>query len=139
MDERLEYLLDTDMCIHLLNGNSRLKNRVATVGVQSLAVAIPTVAELYFGAHNSARVQKNLERVREFLAHPGPTVLPIDDAAAESFGGLKAQLRREGQPISDFDLLIAGVAVSAGLTAVTNNTEHFKRIPNLALENWLTL
>lgn len=139
MDERLEYLLDTDMCVYLLNGNDRLKNRVAAVGVQSLAVAVPTVAELCFGAHNSARVKENLERVRDFPANPGPAVLPIDDAAAESFGESKARLRREGQPISDFDLLIAGVAASAGLAIVTNNTEHFKRIPDLALENWLTL
>jgi predicted nucleic acid-binding protein len=29
------------------------------------------------------------------------------------------------------------VAVRHGLTVVTNNTDHFARIPALPLENWL--
>jgi hypothetical protein len=29
-----QYLLDTDMCIYLLNGNERVKNRVAQVGLE---------------------------------------------------------------------------------------------------------
>ena len=41
------------MCIYLLNGNPRVKVRVAQVGIVALAVAIPTVGELYFGAYNS--------------------------------------------------------------------------------------
>jgi predicted nucleic acid-binding protein len=32
---------------------------------------------------------------------------------------------------------IAGVAVRYGLIVVTNTTEHFARIPDLSLENWL--
>jgi predicted nucleic acid-binding protein len=35
------------------------------------------------------------------------------------------------------DLLIAGVAASRGLKVVTNNTGHFERIADIALENWL--
>lgn len=137
MSEPLQYLLDTDMCIYLLNDNSRIKARVAQVGVACLAVSIPTVGELYFGAYNSARVDANLARVRTFLAPPGPQVLLVDEAAAKCFGRFKASLRRTGRPIGDIDLLIAGVAQSRGLTVVTNNTGHFERIPELTLENWL--
>ena len=49
MNHTLHYLLDTDMCIYLLNGHPRVKARVAEVGVTALAVAIPTVGELYLG------------------------------------------------------------------------------------------
>ena len=133
----LAYLLDTDMCIFLLNGDSRVKSKVPSVGLDAIAIAIPTVGELYFGAHNSGRVEANLARVRAFLSAPAPTVLPIDDASAELFGKFKALLRRAGTPIGDVDLLIAGVAVSSGLTIVTNNTAHFSRIPDLRQENWL--
>jgi tRNA(fMet)-specific endonuclease VapC len=56
---------------------------------------------------------------------------------AFQFGRFKATLRREGRPIGDIDLFIAGVAVCYGLTVVTNNTGHFERLPNLTLENWL--
>lgn len=137
MNRSLQYLLDTDMCIYLLNGDKRVKARVAQVGVEAISVAIPTVGELYFGAYNSARVEANLARVRAFFSVPGPKVLPIDDAAADCFGRFKAALRRVGKPIGDLGLLIAGVAESRGLKVVTNNTEHFERITEISMENWL--
>jgi tRNA(fMet)-specific endonuclease VapC len=137
VNHALRYCLDTDMCIYLLNGHSHVKTRVAEAGVTALAVAIPTVGELYFGAYNSARVEANVARVRAFLLPPGPQVLLIDEPAAEQFGRFKALLRRAGRPIGDIDLFIAGVAVRHGLTVVTNNTDHFARLPALPLENWL--
>jgi tRNA(fMet)-specific endonuclease VapC len=60
MTQALQDLLDTDMCIYLLNGDERVKNRVAQVGIEAISVAILTVAELCFGAYNSARVEANL-------------------------------------------------------------------------------
>jgi tRNA(fMet)-specific endonuclease VapC len=137
VNHALHYCLDTDMCIYLLNGHPRVKIRVAEVGVTALAVAIPTVGELYFGAYNSGRVEANVARVGAFLSPPGPQVLFIDEPAAEEFARFKALLCRAGRPIGDIDLFIAGVPVSHGLTVVTNNTEHFARIPDLPLENWL--
>ncbi|MGR3311587.1 MAG: type II toxin-antitoxin system VapC family toxin [Candidatus Brocadiales bacterium] len=137
MNRSLEYILDTDMCIYLLNGDERVKARVTQVGVEVISVAILTVGELYFGAYSSARVEANLARVRAFLSAPGPMVLPIDDVAAECFGRFKAALRRVGKPLDDVDLLIAGVAASHGLKVVTNNTAHFERITDISLENWL--
>ena len=77
MTQALQYLLDTDMCIYLLNGDERVKNRVAQVGIEAISVAILTVGELYFGAYNSARVETNLARIRAFLSPPGPSVLPL--------------------------------------------------------------
>jgi tRNA(fMet)-specific endonuclease VapC len=61
----------------------------------------------------------------------------MDEPAVEQFGHFKALLRREGRPIGDIDLLIAGVAMHHGLTVVTNNTAHFDRLPDLRLGNWL--
>jgi tRNA(fMet)-specific endonuclease VapC len=131
------YLLDTDTCIYLLNGNAQVKERVSQEGIEALAIAIPTVSELYFGAYNSARVEANVERVRTFLSPPCPRVLLLDESAAEHFGRDKALLRREGRPIGDMDLLIAAIARHHGLTVVTNNTAHFERLSGLILENWL--
>jgi tRNA(fMet)-specific endonuclease VapC len=133
----LQYLLDTDMCIYLLNGDECVKSRIAQVGIETISVSILTVGELYFGAYNSKRLETNLERISEFLSSPGPIVLSFDDAAAKYFGKFKAALRRDGKPIGDIDLLIAGVAASRGLKVVTNNTEHFERITDIPLENWL--
>jgi tRNA(fMet)-specific endonuclease VapC len=53
MNQRLRYLLDTDMCIYLLNSDTRVKDRVAQVGIETIAVVIVSKGELYFGAYNS--------------------------------------------------------------------------------------
>ncbi len=38
--------------------------------------------------------------------------------------------------LEDFDLLIAATALAHDRTLVTNNLDHFNRIPELQLENW---
>jgi len=107
--------------------------------VEHIAVTAVTQGELYFGAYNSGRVAHNLERIQQFFGVPGPTLLALDENSLMNFGKFKSELRRKGQPIGDIDLLIAGVAVSRGLTLVTNNTKHFERIPGISLDNWLTV
>ena len=59
--------------------------------------------------------------------------------AGESLLGLRSDRRRPRQLglFGDIDLFIAGIAVRHGLTVVTDNTEHFARLPDLPLENWL--
>ncbi len=136
MNHNATYLLDTDTCIYLLNGIPQVKAHVAEVGVETLAVATVTQAELYFGAYNSQRVDENLARLEAFFVSPGPNVLPLDTAAVKYFGQFKTRLRRSGQIIGDVDLFIAGLAASQGLVVVTNNTDHFKRISEITVKNW---
>ncbi|MEO5651142.1 MAG: type II toxin-antitoxin system VapC family toxin [Ginsengibacter sp.] len=64
-------------------------------------------------------------------------VLPLTMRSAEIAAEIYADLRKEGKPIGHTDSLIAGIALANGLQLVTNNTEHFKRVKNLVLVNWL--
>lgn len=130
----MNYLLDTDICIYLLKGRQSVTDRLLAVGWSEVAICVITVAELYYGAYNSMRVTENLARAELFVQQL--PVLPLDNQAIKQFGELKAQLRKIGQPIADFDLLIASVALSRNCVLVTNNTRHYDRIPNLKLENW---
>jgi tRNA(fMet)-specific endonuclease VapC len=56
----------------------------------------------------------------------------LDGGTAEVFGGVRADLRRQGKLIPDLDLLIAATALRHNLTVV-NRDEHFRRIPGLKL------
>ncbi len=49
---------------------------------------------------------------------------------------IQADLRKKGAEIGHTDTLIAGIAITSDLQLVTNNTNHFKRIKGLNLENW---
>ena len=132
----MKYLLETSTCVYLLNGNPALKARVQEVGVYSLAVANCVLAELYFGARNSKKVDENIQRIEEFKK--SLTILSDSEESARRFGKIKADLKTAGKMIEDFDILIASVALAHNCILITNNTGHFERIEGLRIENWLT-
>ena len=80
----MKYLLETSTCVYLLNGNPALKARVQEVGVSSLAVANCVLAELYFGARNSKKVDENIQRIEEFKKNL--TILSDSEDSARQFG-----------------------------------------------------
>ena len=63
-------------------------------------------------------------------------ILPFTATDATYHGAIRKQLKDRGQMIGALDMLIAAHAASRGLIVVTNNTEHFGRIPQLKIENW---
>jgi len=131
----IEYILDTDTCIYWLKGKEEVKRKVEKIGVDNLRITIITLAELKYGAFNSQKVSGNLKNINDFLGKV--KVLLLDEDAAERFGKIKAGLRKTGQLIEDFDILIGSIALSHGGVLVTNNIEHFKRISGLSHENWV--
>ena len=131
----IEYILDTDTCIYWLKGKEEVRSKVEQIGVDNLRITIITLAELKYGAFNSQKVSENLKNINDFLGKV--KVLLLDEDAAERFGRIKAGLRRTGQLIEDFDILIGSIVLSHGGVLVTNNFEHFKRISGLTHENWV--
>lgn len=130
----MTYLLDTDTCIYWLRDRYSVREKVRQIGWNEISICVITVAELYYGAYNSSRVTENLARASFFIQQL--SVLSLTDAVLRRFGELKAQLRSIGQPIADFDLMIASVALTENKIVVTNNTRHYDRIIGLQLENW---
>jgi tRNA(fMet)-specific endonuclease VapC len=130
----MNYLLDTNICIYLLNGDAKLKSKIARVGVFSVGVTNAVIAELYFGAFNSGRVDENCARVESFWK--SLVLVPETPESSRLFGKIKFELKSRGTMIDDFDILIASVALANSCTLVTNNTSHFSRIKGLKVANW---
>jgi tRNA(fMet)-specific endonuclease VapC len=63
-------------------------------------------------------------------------ILPLDLEACERATEIYATLRSSGTLIPDADILIAAIALTHDCVLVTNNTQHYQRIPDLELENW---
>ena len=91
------------------------------------------MAELKFGVHNSKSPKKNQDALADFLT--GVQIIPIFNAL-DLYASEKARLRKRGEPIDDFDLLIGVSSIANGMILVTNNESHFKRISNIEIENW---
>lgn len=130
----MKYLLDTDICIYWLKGKTTVKARVNQVDWSQIAICTITASELYFGAYNSSKIAQNLRTAENFIQ--SITVVSLSDDVIKKIGQLKAQLRKAGTPVADFDLLITSVALTEKLILVTNNTRHYQRITGLNLDNW---
>jgi len=131
----VKYLLDTNICIYWLKGNEQIEQKILSVGLDNVALSFINVSELYYGAYKSQRVDTNLVMVRRLTNELN--VLESDGAINEEFGSIKATLESLGTIIDDADLFIAACAKIHGLTLVTNNVKHFRRIKGLKLENWV--
>jgi tRNA(fMet)-specific endonuclease VapC len=132
----MSYLLDTNICSAHIRRPAGLMHRFVQ---HSGRLFVPTVvlAELYVWAYLRRDPQEFLDAIAVFLKYDVQT-LGFDEACAQQFGKQTVDLQRRGVTVSPIDLLIASVALEHDLTLVTNNTQHFRDIPNLRLEDWLT-
>jgi tRNA(fMet)-specific endonuclease VapC len=128
-----KYLIDTNTCIYYIKGKFDLNKKFEKVDPDNCFISEITLAELRFGVENSEKKEKNQKALDNFLS--GIKVVPIFHSL-DLYAKEKARLRKSGVPIDDFDLLIGATAVTHSLIMVTNNTDHFKRIKGIALEDW---
>jgi tRNA(fMet)-specific endonuclease VapC len=134
----LKYLLDTNVCVALINGKSqRVEANVLREikGGSELIVSSVTVFELWYGVEKSQRKTENAQRLVSFLAQY-VSVISFDDEDARFGGRIRAELESTGRPISHYDLLIAGQALRHKMTLVTANVREFNRVNSLAWEDW---
>ncbi len=129
----MKYLLDTNIVIFFFKKKFGLRDKFREVGEDTLAISEITLAELRFGAENSANPEKHRLEVADFVK--AVTLLPIT-ASIDVFALEKTRLQKAGIPVDNFDLLIAATAIANNLVLVTNNVRHFTRFPNLTLEDW---
>jgi tRNA(fMet)-specific endonuclease VapC len=128
------YLLDTNICIALLNNNPKVVSTFNRKFSQCYLSTI-VISELYKGIYCSMQVEKNLETLAQLTALL--PVEPFDLSAAIEFGMIQAELRQIGKPTGEIDALIAAAARSRADILVTNNVRDFENIFNLQIENWL--
>lgn len=134
----MDYLLDTNACIALMNGSPvPVRRRLQKVmeGEARVYTSALVVFELWYGVDKSSRPQTNAERVALFLSGP-VDVLPFEETDARAAGAIRAALEVSGKPIGAYDTLIAGQAVARQLTLVTANVREFSRVKGLSWEDW---
>lgn len=88
----------------------------------------------YFGASFSNNKEERLKDVAFVIDHF--KVIPVSETLP-LFGDIKANLRREGKLIDDFDILIGCAAILNHLMMVTDNVKHLGRLPGIIIENWM--
>jgi tRNA(fMet)-specific endonuclease VapC len=129
------HLLDTNVCIHLLNeSQSQVINNFRRHHPADIVLCSMVKAELLYGARRSQRREANLQLLKAFFA-PLQS-LPFDDECAEHYGQIHADLLTQGKPIGPNDTLIAAIARAHDVTLITHNTGEFGRVAGLRMEDW---
>jgi tRNA(fMet)-specific endonuclease VapC len=133
------YLLDTNIISALMKD----RTGAITANVRAWAQRLPDCRlvtsvvvqyELLFGLarHGTSRLQTAYDIQMNKLP-----VLPLDAAVGPHYARLRTDLEKAGTPIGANDTLIAAHALALGATLITADAE-FSRVPDLALENWLS-
>lgn len=134
----MTYLLDTNVCIALINGTSdKVRARLiqAMRSKATVATSSITIHELWYGVFKSELVARNERALAAFLSRELAVLdFSPDDARAASL--IRAELERQGRRIGEYDTLIAGQAISRNLVLVTANISEFARVKGLVVEDW---
>ena len=62
--------------------------------------------------------------------------LAVSEEVARIGSRIRRDLRKRGEMIGDFDILIAATAIEAAIPIVTDNINHFNRIEGLTVETY---
>ena len=130
-DRNMRYILDTDWIINLLAGRKDATDYIERFDPEDIRISLVTVAEIYESAYTYANPQEHVNRFRAFLDHF--QLLSLNLPIVEKFAEVRAHLRRRGQLISDFDMLLGATALHYDLIVLTYNKKHFTRIPDIKI------
>ncbi|MFZ0818188.1 MAG: type II toxin-antitoxin system VapC family toxin [Candidatus Sulfotelmatobacter sp.] len=134
----MNYLLDTDACIALMNGAPvavRIRFDKAIRGNSQIYISSIVSFDLWYGIAKSARIEINTRRL-EALLSSSVVSLPFDNEDSRAAGSIRASLEAAGRPIGAYDYLIAGQALARQLTLVTANVSEFSRVKGLSWQDW---
>ncbi|MEI6728543.1 MAG: type II toxin-antitoxin system VapC family toxin [bacterium] len=132
----MNFLLDTNIVSFYFRGNSKVESKLLSYSLENIFISCISYFELIAGYANSVPEwrQKSLQKVEDFTSLV--EVIGIEKKVAKTAGLIKADLVKKGQTIEDADLLIGATCLVCNLVLVTNNVKHFKRIPDLKIQDW---
>ena len=129
----MKYLLDTNAMTAWAKRDAHFIARIQKSAPSQLRISVMTEHELRYGiaCNPNLRLRPVLERMLTMLQK-----VMVDSDIATTAALVRADLRRQGQPIGPYDLLIAATALTHHLTVVTHNTREFSRVSGLSLQDW---
>ena len=129
-------LLDTDTLSSFMRSDPAVVTRVDLY--LSDHEFLPILLMTRFEVLRGLKAKGATRRIRDFQQLCRRLqIFPISEDVIVKASDLYADLYRRGQLIGDADLLIAATALVNGFGVATNNEAHFRRIPDLHVENWL--
>lgn len=148
------YLLDTNHCSRIIQGDNTVLRRLQEKGNALVATSVVICGELIFMAENSQQKAANLRSVEAFLQ--SIDIYPVDRAIANIYGQFKAEIISQFGPreksrrrttkiqelgVSDNDLWIAATSLRHSLTIVSADSDfqRMQQVRAFPLECWIEI
>ena len=122
------------MVSHIIKRQPQAIARLLHVPMHNVCISAITAGELAFGLAKRPQAMALREAVNEFLRRA--EVMPWDDAVAQTYGTLRAELNKNGTPLAALDLQIAAHALHLKATLVSND-KAFAQVGGLIVEDWV--
>ncbi len=125
-------VVDTDVLIDLLREKEYAVKKIKELEKnESLSTTDINAFELYFGAYNSKKKDKNISSSKGLIKTL--TLLHTTEEAMETGARIFADKKAKGKSIEIRDVLIAAITSQKGFSLLTRNREHFENIEGLVL------
>lgn len=132
----MAWYLDSNAIIHCLRKADSVVGAKLRSEIEITPVFLPlqVLAELRVGVAKCAAPERRGHELNIFIA-PMQIAWP-DAVVVEHYTDIRVTLEHSGRIISEADLWIAATARAAGGTLVTHNTDEFRRVRELKIEDW---
>lgn len=117
--------IDTNRWSDLSAGRREVRDVLENA--DELFLPFVVVAELHYGFLRGTRVKENERDLARLIRELDVNVLFPDDTTLTGYGGLRAQLAKQGTPIPTEDIWIAALTLQFGLTLYSRD-EHFRHL-----------
>ncbi|WP_028322842.1 type II toxin-antitoxin system VapC family toxin [Desulfatiglans anilini] len=134
----MAFLFDTDAISELLRPRPAIAyvKWIMKVAREEQFTSAVVIGELYKGAYRSQHRERHLTNIEQRVL-AAVSVLPYDTSIAKVFGKIRAHLEEIGTILPDADIQIAATAITHNLELITGNLRHFRRVPDLQVNNIL--
>ena len=128
----MAFLLDSNVAIHLRDGDSAVVDRVAALE-GAVLMSVITRVELEGGVYRDP-AQTAVRRARLDTILAAIPTLAFDETAADAYGAIVAHAGYSRRKL--LDRMIAAQALVHRAILVTLNADDFRDVPGLQLEAW---
>ncbi len=124
---------DTDILIDFLRNDKYAIEKISELKEKNIKLATTTINtfELFKGAFRSKQ-KEALDSLMGLLSNL--SVFDFDFQSSKKAAQILEELRINGEAIDNADLMIASIALANNEKLLTRNIQHFKKIPELKIE-----
>ena len=131
----MKYLLDTCIVSYLFKGHETIEQKLKSISPDCVCISVITEFEIEYGMFINDGIREKLkykwDQFKEIIQ-----ILHYTSHDAYVAANIRANLKKNWNPIGAYDVLIGSQAINRNLILVTANISEFNKIDDMKLENW---